>query len=114
MTLEGDLDLSANTATLHISNGLTFNGTITLSGSGARLSSDTTQTIDGRGTIAFAGTTGGTRHLSVEGNTTLTLGADLTVRGGHGQSANSSLRRHERRHQSRDDSRRRAGADLDG
>ena len=84
VTLEGDLDLSANTATLHISNGLTFNGTITLSGSGARLSSDTTQTIDGTGTIAFAGTTGGTRHLTVEGNTTLTLGADLTVRGGHG------------------------------
>ena len=73
VTLEGDLDLSANTATLHISNGLTFNGTITLSGSGARLSSDTTQTIDGTGTIAFVGTTGGTRRLTVEGSTTLTL-----------------------------------------
>ena len=48
------------------------------------MSSDTTQTIDGTGTIAFAGTTGGTRHLTVEGNTTLTLGTDLTVRGGHG------------------------------
>ena len=48
------------------------------------MSSDTTQTIDGTGTIAFVGTTGGTRNLSVEGSTTLTLGADLTVRGGRG------------------------------
>ena len=33
VTLEGDLDLSGLSSTLHISNGLTFNGTITLSGS---------------------------------------------------------------------------------
>ncbi len=82
VTLNADLALSASNAHLRLSNGVTVNGTITVSGSNAGLISDTTQTIGGSGTIQFEGSTGSERDLSVEGGTTLTLGENLTVRGG--------------------------------
>ena len=83
VTVNGDLDLSATSARLRISNGLTLNGTAHLSGSGAAMSFDGTQSFSS-GTIAFEGTTGSTRHVTIEGTATLTLGAGATIRGGLG------------------------------
>ncbi len=82
VTLNADLALSASNAHLRLGNGVTVNGTITVSGSNAGLISDTTQTIGGSGTIEFEAGSGSERDLSVEGGTTLTLGENLTVRGG--------------------------------
>ncbi len=83
VTLDADLDIVGQSMRdLRLSNGVTINGTITVSGSNAGLISDTTQTIGGSGTIQFAAGSGSERDLSVEGGTTLTLGENLTVRGG--------------------------------
>ena len=79
VTVEGDLNLSTSNARLLIRNGLTLSGTATLDNSGA-LGFAGVQVLN-TGQIVFAGNSG---YLSVEGNSTLTLGPAMVVRGKSG------------------------------
>ena len=80
VTLDSDMTLDGS---LRITGGLTLNSTLTLSASVGRLLSGSNQTIDGTGTIIFAnGVQTPDTLLTAELGSTLTLGEDLTVRGG--------------------------------
>ncbi|MCL4177578.1 MAG: Ig-like domain-containing protein [Verrucomicrobia bacterium] len=76
VNVEGDLDLRTSSARLLIRNGLTLTGTVLLDNSGA-IGFAGVQTLN-TGSILFAGNSG---FLSVEGNSTLTLGPAMVVRG---------------------------------
>ena len=84
VTLNADLNLSGVSSFLRISGGLTLNGVVHLTGSNAQVRSIGDETFSGAGTIAFEGTTGLTRHLTIEGASTLTLAPTFTVTGGLG------------------------------
>ena len=98
VTVNGNLDLSANSVTLTIKDGLVLNGTATLGGSNAfaTLHFAGTQTLGGSGTVAFAGTgyaqassSGGQTifyndGLTLDAGTALTIGAGITVHGQRG------------------------------
>src|SRR5207244_4053807 len=86
VTLNGNLSVPSGT-NLIVSNGLTLNGTATIgSGSGlAALRFAGTQTLAGNGTVVLNSSDDGRNALAViNGSTTLTIGAGITVRGGYG------------------------------
>jgi hypothetical protein len=85
VTLNSDLNLSTSSSLITVTNGFTLNGVLTLSGASTRLIASGTQTIGGNGDIVFGDVVNNTLQVSTS-NTTLTLGADLTIRGGSGQS----------------------------
>jgi hypothetical protein len=78
VTVNGNLDMSAASASLQITGGLALNGTATVSGSSARLGFSGTQTVTA-GTFDLTGSGAG---LGVEGSSTLTLGPAVVVHGG--------------------------------
>lgn len=80
VTLNGDLDATASSSYATIVNQLTLNGVATL-GSQARLLFANTQTLNGTGTVVFQDFSNNAL-ISVTNNMTLTIGADITVRGG--------------------------------
>ena len=90
LTYTGDITM-VNSAISNVTNGLTLNGTLLIdaptSPTGLHLTG--TQTLDGTATIIFDGV-GNTvinepRLLSLGTGTVLTIGEDITVRGGKGQ-----------------------------
>jgi hypothetical protein len=76
VTVNGDLDLTTGFARVRIQNGLTLNGTARIDNNGA-LAFIGNQTFD-NASVVFEGNSG---YLSAEGNTTLTLGPAMVVRG---------------------------------
>lgn len=78
----------ANATVVNVVNGLTLNGTVTMS-RGAVLYFTGTQTLGGTGQIVFAGS-GGYNFLSPQ-NGTLTIGPAVTIRGGNGSLGSSPL-----------------------
>ncbi|MDB6036506.1 MAG: C-terminal target protein, partial [Verrucomicrobiales bacterium] len=86
VTLASDINI-ANGKSLTIANGLTFAGgaKITLNSTGDAtylFNSPGTQTIDGTGEIVFAGgSSGNTMYLGYGGETKLTVGSNVTLRG---------------------------------
>ncbi len=81
VTINGDLDVLSGDAYLSIRNGLTLNGTATLS-AGDRLYFEGTQTLGGNGTVAFTNNAFYGSLIVNQNNTTLTIGPQITVRGG--------------------------------
>ena len=78
-------DVSLDTygfAILHVVNGLTLNGTMTLGADRARVYFDNTQSLLGSGSIVFTTAGYGDHEMYLAG--TLTLGPQMTVRGGRG------------------------------
>ncbi|MFC1758111.1 Ig-like domain-containing protein [Planctomycetota bacterium] len=87
VTLNADLEIPPS-RTLVVSNGLTINGELRMTSDGntTQLLANGTQTIGGTGQIVFAGTTNGASNtIVVPGTDVLTMGADLTIRGGRGR-----------------------------
>ncbi len=92
MTLDGNLDLTANGSHVTISNGLSLNGTATLNSGGstdAALLFSGTQTLGGTGTVLFNNSTatGGSGYpltgmFLTANTTTLTIGPNITIHGG--------------------------------
>ncbi len=92
MTLDGNLDLTANGSHVTISNGLSLNGTATLNSGGstdAALLFSGTQTLGGTGTVLFNNSTatGGSGYpvtgmFLTANTTTLTIGPNVTIHGG--------------------------------
>ncbi|MCH8290642.1 Ig-like domain-containing protein [Candidatus Poribacteria bacterium] len=85
--VNGDIEMSVNGAKLLVEGGLTLNGTITLSGTSAVLGFLDTQTFDS-GTVVLSGLSA---WLGLEGSGTLTLGPNVTVRGGNNGGIASSF-----------------------
>ena len=85
VTLDGNLDVTASNAAVGITNGLTLNGTATIGGNGGNgfnfLEFAGSQTLSGSGTVVF-GSAGYTGLVVTQSNTTLTIGAGITVHGG--------------------------------
>ncbi len=81
VTLEGgNLSLTNSGARARIRDGLTVNSTVTL-GNGAFLAFDNTQTLGGDGELVFSGE-GNTTSVFIEQDSVLTVGPELTLRGG--------------------------------
>ncbi|MDG9696062.1 hypothetical protein QC281_39135, partial [Streptomyces sp. DH17] len=83
VTLNGDITVSGNSSRLRVYGGMTLNGTIHLTGSNAMVRALDTETFGGNGTISFEGAGGSTRHLTIEGASTLTLANTFKVVGGY-------------------------------
>ena len=84
VTIAGDLLLDQTNSVVRIRNGLNVSGAVRVSGDGASLAFEGTQTWS-TGNVVFEGTTGGRRFIeAVNGSTTLTLGAGVTIHGGYG------------------------------
>jgi RHS repeat-associated protein len=83
VTVSGGLDLTAGSAWVTVRNGLTLNGTATL-GDRGRLYFDGTQTLGGAGTVVFQNAFGNALVANTSGMT-LTVGPDVTIRGGSAQ-----------------------------
>ena len=79
VTLNGDMTVSGTSAALRVAGGLTLNGVIHLTGSNAQVRSFGDETFGGAGTVAFEGTAGSPRQLTIEGISTLTLTLTLTL-----------------------------------
>ena len=75
---------AARFAVLHVVNGLTLNGTIRLGGDRADVYFDNTQSLLGAGSIVFTTAGYGDHELYIAGGSTLTIGPQMTVRGGRG------------------------------
>ena len=94
VTLNGDLDLTPQNATLTVRNGLVLNGTATIGGNGGNgfntLYFTGNQTLSGNGAVMF-GSTGYTGLVLNQSNTTLTIGAGITVHGGSSGTAGARL-----------------------
>ncbi|MBC7771520.1 MAG: hypothetical protein H7210_03380, partial [Pyrinomonadaceae bacterium] len=82
VTVNGNIDLAITSATLRVAGGFTLNGTVTVSGNSANLVFDSTGTLGGSGTILFSGEFD--HNLGIDGNTTLTVGPGITIRGNRG------------------------------
>jgi hypothetical protein len=94
VTLNGDLDMTTSSSiSLTITNGLTLNGTASLGNASGTtsgfLSFSGDQVLGGAGAVVFGGSDSNT--LSVAGGTTLTIGANVTVQGGHGSLSGTFL-----------------------
>ena len=84
VAITGDLLLNQANSVVRILNGLSITGTVRVSGDGASLAFEGTQTWS-TGTVLFEGTTGSRRLIeAVGGSTTLTLGPGFTLHGGFG------------------------------
>ena len=82
-------DVSLDTygfAVLHVVNGLTLNGTMTLGADRARVYFDNTQSLLGAGSIVVTTAGYGDHELYIAGGSTLTVGPQMTVRGGRARS----------------------------
>ena len=80
VTVNGDLDLTATSARLRVLNGLTLNGDARIDNGGAIVFNGT-QSFE-TGSVVFEGNSG---SLGVDGDTTLTLGPAMVVRGKTGR-----------------------------
>ncbi|MCP5332822.1 MAG: VPLPA-CTERM sorting domain-containing protein [Pseudomonadales bacterium] len=83
VTLNGNLDLASATGVERVFGGLTLNGVIDLN-SNSVLSFGGDQTLGGTGSVVLGDSGSSNRALSLEGDTTLTIGSDMVVRGKHG------------------------------
>ena len=79
VTSNADLSVLANHAKVQVRDGLTLNGTMRV-GYRANVYSSTTQTWEGTGEVVID--TSSYSYMYVQAGTTLTIGPDLTVRGG--------------------------------
>ena len=77
--MNGDFDLSGTSATARLQNGTQLNGVVTLSGNSSLLALDQSSVLSGTLTVNMDATSNA--RLSVEGNNTPTLGANVLVRG---------------------------------
>ena len=80
VTLNGTLDLASGTGVERVVGGLTLNGSINVN-SNSVLSFAGSQTLGGMGTIVLGNTGANNRALSIEGDTALTIGSNIVVRG---------------------------------
>jgi hypothetical protein len=83
VTFNGPLDLASSTGVERVFGGLTLNGRIDVNGNSV-LSFNGDQTLGGNGTVVLGNTGASNRALSLEGNTTLTIGSNVVVRGENG------------------------------
>ncbi len=91
VVLNSDLSLEQG-ARLNLPNGLTLNGTATFLENGGNITTlefPDAQTLGGTGEVVFASAGGGGRVWTASG--TLTIGADMTIRGATGQVGNAGL-----------------------
>ena len=79
VTVNGNFDLSGTSATARLQNGTQLNGVVTLSGNSSLLALDQSSVLSGTLTVNMDATSNA--RLSVEGNNTPTLGANVLVRG---------------------------------
>jgi RHS repeat-associated protein len=87
VTVDGNLKLTAAGALLGIKDGLTLNGTTTMGGNNSpSFDFQNTGTLGGDATLFL---TNGYAGVDVEGGTTLTLAASVTVQGGPGSIGNA-------------------------
>ncbi|HEV3080665.1 MAG TPA: hypothetical protein VGY66_12835, partial [Gemmataceae bacterium] len=95
VTLNGNLDVMANGSAVTVTNGLTENGTASVGGGGGSMTAllfSGTQTLGGTGDVLLDGGTPtgnsgypDTALVLTVSNTTLTIGAGLTVHGGRAE-----------------------------
>ena len=90
VTLNGSLDLATGTGIERVTGGLTLNGTVNINNNSV-LSFGGDQTLGGTGTIVLGNTGGSNRALSMDGNTVLTIGSNIVVRGENGTIGQSYL-----------------------
>ena len=94
VTLDANLNLTAQSADVMVTNGLTLNGTATIgasSGNGFNfLEFSGSQTLSGSGAVLF-GSAGYTALLVMQSGTTLTIGAGIAVHGGSSGSYGARL-----------------------
>ncbi|MEF8720319.1 MAG: choice-of-anchor D domain-containing protein [Candidatus Accumulibacter necessarius] len=83
VTLNGNLDLATATGIERVTGGLALNGGISINNNSV-LSFAGDQTVSGNGTIVLGNTGASNRALSLEGNTALTIGSNIVVRGENG------------------------------
>ncbi|MBI3369918.1 MAG: S-layer family protein, partial [Burkholderiales bacterium] len=83
VALNGTLDLAGGTGIERVTGGLTLNGGINVNLNSV-LSFNGSQTLGGTGTIVLGDTGGSNRALSMEGDTALTIGSNIVVRGQNG------------------------------
>jgi hypothetical protein len=83
VTLNSDLDLTTGSAQVTVLNGLVLNGTATLGESGV-IDFNGTQTLAGNGQVVFDDAWANALLASEEGMT-LTIGPNITIRGGSGE-----------------------------
>ncbi len=82
LSATGNLDLATTPGIELVTNGLTLNGTVQINNSSI-LDFEGSQTLQGNATIVF-GASGAGNRLAIDGNTTLTLGANVVVHGQNG------------------------------
>jgi hypothetical protein len=84
VTLAGVIDMASATGIERVSNGLTLNGGTIDVNNNSVLSFIGDQTLGGTGSIVLGGTGASNRALSMQGDTVLTIGAGVSVRGING------------------------------
>ena len=88
VTVNGPMDLTASGADAYVTDGLTLNGTATL-GASARLYFNGSQMLGGTGTVVFNNATY-QGLIANTNNMTLTIGPGITIDGGNNQGSNVS------------------------
>jgi hypothetical protein len=83
VTFNGALDMASGTMIERVTGGLTLNGTANIN-SNSVLSFSGDQTLGGTGAIVLGDTGASNRALSMEGDTVLTIGSNMVVRGQNG------------------------------
>ena len=83
VTLNGNIDLATATGIERVTGGLLLNGSVSINNNSV-LSFSGDQTLGGTGTIVLGSTGGSNRALGMEGNTVLTIGSNIVVRGQNG------------------------------
>ncbi len=87
-TLNGTIGIGAGQR-LWLRNGLTLNGSITMTGANPRLVIDGTQTITGNGTINLDGSGFNPARINIEGTSVLTTAPTITIEGGWAEIGNA-------------------------
>ncbi|HZP80907.1 MAG TPA: hypothetical protein VFB21_04660, partial [Chthonomonadaceae bacterium] len=82
VTANANLDLATGTGIARILNGLTLNGIANINNNSV-LAFEGTQTLSGTGAVLF-GDTGSSNRLDIEGNSTLTIGSNMKIHGQNG------------------------------
>ncbi len=82
VTANANLDLATSTGFTQILNGLTLNGTASINNNSV-LAVGNTETLAGSGDVLF-GSTGSSNRLTIEGDSTLTIGANMKIHGQNG------------------------------